>query len=78
MALLKKNKHPHPLVYMRGVRSDNLIAIMNFLYIDIYGEANVHHDNVDTFRTLAEELRLKGLSEGAGADNKSYNENQQT
>ena len=25
--LLKRNKHPHPLIYMRGVRPENLMAI---------------------------------------------------
>ena len=37
-SLLKKNKHPHPLIYMRGVKSDDLKAIIAFLYC---GEANV-------------------------------------
>ena len=36
--LLKKNKHPHPLIYMRGVKSDDLLAIVDFLYCS---EANV-------------------------------------
>ena len=56
--LLKRNKHPHPLVYMKGVKSDDLVAIVDFLY---YGEANVFQDNLDPFLALAEELRLKGL-----------------
>ena len=25
--LLGRNKHPHPLIYMRGVKSENLLAI---------------------------------------------------
>ena len=36
--LLKNNKHPHPLIYMRGMKSENLFAIIDFLY---YGMANV-------------------------------------
>ena len=65
MELLKKNKHPHPLIYMRGVRSENLMAIMDFLY---FGEANVFQENLDSFLALAEELRLKGLTGGAEAE----------
>ena len=50
---------PHPLIYMRGLKSDNVLAIMDFLY---FGEANVFQENLDTFLSLAEELKLKGLS----------------
>ena len=64
MELLKKTKHPHPFIYMRGLRSDDLVAIMDFLYC---GEANVLQENLDAFLALAEELRLKGLT-GGGAD----------
>ena len=56
--LLKANKHQHPLVYMRGVKSDDLHAILDFLYC---GEANVYQENLDSFLAIAEELRLKGL-----------------
>ena len=59
MELLKRNKHPHPLIYMRGARSEDLTAIVDFLY---FGEANVFQENLDTFLALAEELRLKGLT----------------
>merc|ERR1712204_100827 len=57
--LLRRNKHPHPLIYMRGVRSEDLLAIVDFLY---YGEANVYQENIDEFLAIAEELNLKGLS----------------
>ena len=29
--ILKRNKHPHPLIYMKGVKSENLIAMVDFL-----------------------------------------------
>ena len=57
MELLKRNKHAHPLLYMRGLRSEDLIAIVDFLY---NGEANVCQENLDSFLALAEELKLKG------------------
>ena len=56
--ILQKNKHTHPLIYMRGVRSDTLTALVDFLY---YGEANVYQEDLDTFLAIAEELQLKGL-----------------
>ena len=59
MNLLKRNKHPHPLIYMRGLKSEDLVAIVDFLYL---GEANVYQENLDSFLALAEELKLKGLT----------------
>ena len=56
--VLKRNKHPHPLIYMRDVRPENLLAMVDFLY---HGEANVSQENLDSFLVLAEELQLKGL-----------------
>merc|ERR1719341_1087460 len=56
--ILKRNKHSHPLIYMRGVRSENLTAMVDFFY---HGEANVFQENLDSFLVLAEELQLKGL-----------------
>ena len=41
--MLIKNKHPHPLIYMRGVKSEDLVAIVDFLY---FGEANVYQENI--------------------------------
>ena len=32
MEILTKNKHTHPLVYMRKVKSENMLAILDFLY----------------------------------------------
>ena len=36
--LLKMNKHSHPWIYMRGIKSEDWSAIIDFLYC---GEANV-------------------------------------
>ena len=59
MEILKKNKHPHPMIYMRGLKADDLVAMVDFLY---YGEANVNQESLEVFLGLAEELRLKGLT----------------
>ena len=56
--LLKRNRHPHPLIYMTGVKSDDLLAIVDFIY---RGEANVFQEHLDSFLAIAEELQLKGL-----------------
>ena len=56
--ILTRNRHAHPLIYMRGMKLEDLLAIVDFLY---YGEANIYQENLDTFLTIAEELQLKGL-----------------
>ena len=56
--ILKRNQHTHPLIYMRGVKSDDLSAIIDFLY---FGETNVYQENLDSFLAIAQELQLKGL-----------------
>ena len=63
--LLTQNKHPHPLIYMRGIKSDDLLAIVDFLYS---GEANVYQENLDSFLAIAEEFQLRGLMGKADSD----------
>ena len=58
-SLLKRNKHSHPMIYMRGLKSKNLVAIVDFIY---HGEANIYQEDLDDFLALAEELQLKGLT----------------
>ena len=58
-SILKRNKHSHPLIYMRGVKAKDLVAIVDFIY---YGEANMYEDELGGFLVLAEELQLKGLA----------------
>ena len=57
--ILSRKKHTHPLIYMRGVKTEDLVAIMDFLY---YGEASIHQENINSFLALSEELQLKGLA----------------
>ena len=70
--ILKGIKHSHSLIYMKGMKSDDLTAIVDFLY---FGEANVYQENLDSFLAIAEELQLKGL-EGS-KDQQESNEPEQ-
>ena len=58
-SVLKGNKHSHPMIYMRGLKSKDLVAIVDFIY---HGEANIYQEDLDDFLALAEELQLKGLT----------------
>ena len=50
---------------MRGNKAEELVANVDFLY---FGEANVKQESLDVFLGLAEELRLKGLTESNTKD----------
>lgn len=59
-SLLKTKKHQHPLIFMRGMKFEELSAMLDFLYC---GEANVYQEQLDSFLALAKELKLQGLTE---------------
>ena len=57
--LLLRFKHPNQVLYMRGLKADDLAAVLDFIY---YGETSVYKENLDSFLALAEEFQLKGLT----------------
>lgn len=72
MELLKRKKHLHPMVYMRGVKSHEILSILDFIYC---GVANVFEVNLEEFLTLAEDLKLKSLTENELRNNDSMKSN---
>ena len=56
--LLKRNKHPHPIIIMKGIQSKDLDAVLDFLY---NGEVNIYEENIESFLAMADDLQLKGL-----------------
>ena len=60
--LLKTHSHPHPLIYMRGMKSNDLTALVDFIYL---GEASVFQDHLESFLALAEELELRGFNDSS-------------
>jgi len=65
--MLKKNSHPQPMIFLRGIRFPDMVAILNFMY---HGEVNVNQEDLQNFLAAAEELRIKGLSEASSTDAK--------
>ena len=57
--ILKGIKQAHPFLYLRGMKAEDVSAILDFLY---FGEANVSQENLESFLAIAEELQLKGLT----------------
>merc|ERR1712012_1526143 len=62
--ILRRNPHQHPLLYMKGVSYSNLQAVLNSMY---HGEVNVAQDELNTFLAVAEDLRVKGLTQNQGS-----------
>ena len=60
--LFRRNKHVHPLLYMRNVAFQDLVAIIDFLY---RGEANILQADLDSFLSLAEDLKVQGIIDEA-------------
>merc|ERR1711915_118014 len=58
--VFKRNRHQHPLLYLKGVKFTDLVAVLNFMY---HGEVNVAQDELNNFLAVAEDLRVKGLSQ---------------
>ena len=61
MNIFKMNKHPNPLVYLKGFKATQLHSIIDYMY---HGVSEVQQENLDDFLLLAEELHLKGLTRG--------------
>jgi len=58
--VLRRNKHEHPLLYLKGVKYVDLVAVLNFMY---HGEVNVAQEELNSFLAVAEELKVKGLTQ---------------
>ena len=60
MNILKKTKHPHPLLFLKGLKKSLLVSLLDFIYD---GEVNIAHEDLTEFLAAAEDLKIKGLSE---------------
>merc|ERR1719397_2226265 len=58
-SILKKNKHPHPYIYLNGVKFKDMKNLIDFMY---NGEATVSHEDLDKFMSVANDLKVKGLT----------------
>ena len=54
-------KHPHPMVYLRGIDSNLVMALISFLY---QGETSICKEELDQFLRAADDLKLLGLTGG--------------
>ena len=46
-----------PVIYLRGIKQQDMEAVLSFMY---HGEVNVAQDNLNSFLSVAEDLKVKG------------------
>jgi len=69
--VLRRNPHQHPLLYLKGVKYKELLSVLNFMYM---GEVNVAQEELNSFLSVAEDLRVKGLTQNnANSDSSKVN-----
>ena len=73
--LLRRNQHPHPLLYLKGITFSGIQSVLNFMY---YGEANIAQEDLNTFLSVAEELKVKGLTQNPSQQSSSSKPTQST
>ena len=56
--ILKKEKNSNTLMYLKGIHSSEMEAIMQFIYL---GEATFFEESLDEFLTVAKSLEIKEL-----------------
>jgi len=58
--ILLKNSHPHPLIYLKGIKFGELQAIIHFIY---QGRTEVSQEDLAGFIEAANELKITGLGQ---------------
>merc|ERR1712179_325429 len=66
--VLRRNPHQHPLLYLKGVKYKELLSVLNFMYM---GEVNVAQEELNSFLAVAEDLRVKGLTQNNSSSDSS-------
>jgi len=61
-SILRRNRHEHPLLYLKGVKYKDLVSVLNFMY---QGEVSVAQEELNSFLSVAEDLKVKGLTQNS-------------
>ena len=63
--MLISNPHVHPMIFMKGIKHKQLKALLQFMYC---GEARIFDDQIDEFISIAQDLKVKELSNKVALD----------
>ena len=58
-SVFQMNPHNHPLMYLRGVKTDQMQSVLQFLYA---GSTAMTEEKVNSFLAVAADLRIVGLA----------------
>merc|ERR1712142_1062598 len=58
--VLRRNRHEHPLLYLKGVKYADLVSVLSFMY---HGEVDISQEDLNSFLGVAEDLKVKGLTQ---------------
>ena len=72
--MLLGEKHPHPVIFMRGVEHDVLNALLEVIYC---GETSIEKEHINSFVKLSTELELFGVTKEALEKESSMRYNKQ-
>lgn len=59
--LVRSSNHTNLLLYLKGISSRDMESVLNFMY---HGEVSVAQDDLNGFLQVAEDLKVKGLTQG--------------
>jgi len=72
--MLRRNKHEHPLLYLRGIKYTDLVSVLNFMY---HGEVSVAQEDLNSFLSVAEDLKVKGLTQNGSPTSTTHEQQPQ-
>jgi len=73
--ILRRNPHQHPLLYMKGVKYSDMQGVLNFMY---HGEVNIAQEELNSFLSVAEDLKVKGLTQNQPSSKQTTGRQQDT
>ena len=62
-SILMKISHSHPLLYMKGMNTEDISLLLKFIYT---GEVTLEKESLERFLETADELQIAGLTKPAG------------
>ena len=65
--VLRNNRHEHPLLYLKGVTYNDIVSVLDFMY---HGQVGVAQEDLNSFLAVAEDLKVKGLTQTTSDANK--------
>ena len=68
--ILMKNFHQNPLIYLKGIKFNDLKSIVRFIYL---GETEINRNEVDSFMRTGKDLQISGLLESIKTSDKNSN-----